>query len=457
MTDDLHRIALVEDETPFARAVAKVLRKSGYQCSAYENLADGLAGIVETQPDLLLLDMRLPDGSGLDFLGELRERDIAVPVIVLTAFGDLENAVAAMKLGAVDYLKKPVDMDDLARAIKRVLDNVQLNRKLDYSRTRETAEPPAEDIPGDSPAMQRVREQIAHISNISARTAEAPPTVLILGETGCGKDLVARALHRASRRGDRPFVHVDCAALPDELIEAELFGHEKGAFTSAHKQRSGLIEAAEDGTVFLDEIGELPLDLQPKLLSVLERRRLRSVGSTRERSTEAWFIAATNRDLDAMVERGEFRSDLYFRLNIMQIKIPPLRERGEDIVQLAMHFLQQSAVRYGVDTPDLPGELLQALRRYHWPGNVRELAHMMERAALLSQGGSLSLEQLGIASAPGARPPAPELTTMTLEEAEVTLIKNALERTKGNVSQAARELGVTRMTLRHRIQKYAIK
>jgi DNA-binding NtrC family response regulator len=450
------RIALVEDEALFAKAVERTLNRHGYETTVFGSLSAAAEAVPALQPDLMLLDMRLPDGSGLDYLERLRGDKSAQAVVVMTAFGDLENAVAAMKLGALDYLKKPIDMDDLVHAVDKALEQVQLTRRLGYSRQREARGNRENTLLGENPQIVELREEIAHIGAISTRTDEPPPTVLILAETGCGKDLVARALHDASARRDRPFVQVDCAALPDELIESELFGHEKGAFTSAHRQRSGLIEAAEDGTVFLDEIGELPLDLQAKLLAVLERRKVRAVGSTRERDTQAWFIAATNRDLNAMVANGAFRSDLYFRLNIVTLSIPPLRERGGDVQLLARHFAAQATRRYGVTGIELKPEIIDQLDRYAWPGNVRELAHVMERAVLLSRDGNVTAAQLALAPPRDTASAEAALDNLTLEEAELRLIRHALQRTRGNVSEAARRLGVTRMTMRHRIKKYGL-
>ncbi len=458
---DRTEIVIVEDETLFARSVAKALTRSGYTCVTLGNLAAARRHLKQTTPDLLMLDMRLPDGSGLDFLRELRENGPEVAVIVLTAFGDLDNAVTAMKLGALDYLKKPIDMDDLRHAVATCLERAELNRKLDYSRQRESVQHREIDILGESRAINDLRQQIRHLGELSTRTDQPPPTVLILGETGTGKDLVARTLHQHSARRDRPFVHVDCAALPAELIESELFGHEKGAFTGAHKGRSGLIEAAEDGTLFLDEIGELPLDLQTKLLAVLERRQVRRLGSTRERYTPAWFIAATNRSLPEMVDDGKFRSDLYYRLNIMTLQLPPLRERSEDVRILAEHYARAATERYNLPYHPLDENIVARLETYPWPGNVRELAHVMERAVLLSAGQAIEAGHLNLSTSTVSDQPsgatARDMRHLSLEQAEKMLIEQALEDTNGNVSEAARQLGVTRMILRHRIQKYGLK
>ena len=454
-------VLVVDDEELFARAVGKKLRQGGVACELAFDLAAARSRLADRRPDLVLLDMRLPDGSGLDFLRELRAGDHAdLPVLVLTAFGGLENAVAAMRERADDYLIKPVDLDELMVKIERVLGQAELSRRLDYSRQREQRPRQEYSLVGTSAATHALRTRIARIRQLAGQAVEAPPTVLIQGETGTGKDLAARALHHGSARARRPFVHVDCAALPKDLIEAELFGHEKGAFTHAHTARTGLVEAAEDGIVYLDEIGELPPDLQSRLLSVLERREVRRIGSTRPRPVAAWFIAATNRDLDQMVSTGAFRSDLYFRLNVLSLHIPPLRERFDDLAPLFEHFAALTARRYGMPAPVFSPEILETARRYDWPGNVRELAHMVERAVLLGADRVLDVRALGLApaspasAAPGASGDA--LIGLTLEEAECRLIENALRETGGNVSESARRLGVSRMVLRYRIRKLGL-
>jgi DNA-binding NtrC family response regulator len=378
-------------------------------------------------------------------------------VIVLTAYGEISDAVHAMKLGAADYLKKPVDLDELLLAVDKVLQTSRLRYQLDYSRERDSHAVEGAQLLGDSPAMQRVREQIRLLAELAGEGAEPPPTVLILGETGSGKDVAARLLHLLSPRSARPFVQVDCASLPRDLIEAELFGHEKGAFTSAHGARAGLIEAAEDGTLFLDEIGELPLELQAKLLNVIERRKTRRIGSVVERPFAARIIAGTNRQLPEMIAQGQFRADLYYRLNVVTLNMPSLRERGEDVVLLARHFAVQMSRRYGLPDPSFSDDALNALRAYPWPGNVRELKHLVERAVLLSRGGAINVPDLGLSQAPAPPTGDQPLQGLTLEAAERLLIERALLDTSGNVSEAARRLGVSRMTLRYRMEKYALK
>ena len=451
------QILIVEDETVFARAVEKRLSRAGYKCQIAGDLKAANGKLDTFSPDLILLDMRLPDGSGLDFLGSLKKKQSSsIAVIVMSAYGELEDAVTAMKLGASDYLKKPVDMDELLLNVEKVLDKSELTQKLTYSTKREQHAVEGVEFLGECHAIMEIRKQVEQISRLTRATDAIPPTVMILGETGTGKDVVARLLHAKSNRNDKPFVHVDCASLPKDLIEAELFGHEKGAFTNAHVARTGLIEAAEDGTLFLDEIGELPLDLQSKLLAVLERRTLRRVGTTHERPVAAWFIAATNRNINELEQKGEFRTDLYYRLNVLNITMPPLRERDNDIMILANHFAKQTAKRYGLKPPVFSNDAGHALMEYTWPGNVREMRHLLERVVLLAGGGELKSDMLALAPRPiktGSGATA-ELTDMTLDSAELLLIKQALERTHGNVSRAARELGTTRMALRYRMKKY---
>ncbi len=404
--------------------------------------------------------MRLPDGSGLDFLQRLRLRS-AVPVIVMTAYGEVEDAVLAMKCAASDYLTKPIDLEELRLNVEKVLAHAALGRQLEYSRAREILnDAEARNCSARRRPSRQVRQQVTRIANLVGGGATQAPTVLITGETGTGKDVTARLLHQGSARASRPFVHVDCAALPKDLIESELFGHVKGAFTHALTERTGLIEAAEDGVVFLDEIAELPLELQAKLLAVLERRTLRRIGSSQEQRSQAWFIAATNRPVAEMVASGALRADLYFRLKVLTLDLPPLRARGEDIRLLAEHFVADIARRYGARARAWRGGRARAPAAYGWPGNVRELSHVIERAVLLS-GGGVDRRPCGTgawvraSSRPRRRPPA--LEDMTLEELEKTMLARALKGSAGNVSEAARRLGITRMAMRYRMDKHGLR
>lgn len=450
-------VLVVEDEQLFARAVIKRLRQAGYLSEGVETLAAAREKSRAFSPDIVLLDMRLPDGNGLDLLGELVAKGVAV--IAMTAYGEVSDAVNAMKQGATDYLKKPVDLEELLLAVGKAQRAVDMKHQLDHSRQRDSHAAEPLELIGESAAMQAVRSQIARFGQLVSVSGEAAPTVLIGGETGTGKDVAARLLHHACRNNASPFVHVDCASLPADLIESELFGHEKGAFTSAQGARCGLIEAAEDGTVFMDEIGELPLTLQAKLLNVLERRVVRRIGSTRERPVPARFIAATNRDLQQMVLDGRFRADLFYRLNVLNLEMPPLRERGRDILLLALHFARQTERRYGLPQRDFSTAAERAMLTYPWPGNVRELKHQVSRAVLLSRDAGIEAEDLALrapADAAVERSPSPQ-AAQTLEEAEKTMIVNALRQSGGNVSEAARLLGITRMTIRYRMDKHGLK
>ncbi len=453
-------ILIVEDESVLARAVQKRLTRSGFVSDIAGDLYNARNKFRQMSPDLILLDMRLPDGSGLDFLSDLRSKEqSSCSVLVMSAYGEIEDAVTAMKLGASDYLKKPVDLEELMLNIDKVFSNYERDQKLTYSAKREQHAVEGVQLLGDCKQLKEVRKQVNQISRLTQSANSVPPTVLILGETGTGKDVLARLLHEQSTRHEKPFVHVDCASLPKDLIEAELFGHEKGAFTNAHVARTGLIEAAEDGVLFLDEVGEIPLDLQSKLLAVLERRTLRRVGTTSERPVAAWFIAATNRNLETLSDKGEFRSDLYYRLNVLSVELPPLRQRGRDAILLANSFAEQTAHRYGIQASVLSTAAEEAVLDYAWPGNIRELKHMIERAVLLSGGGPIQPEQLALENRKADHDVSEneslaQKDDITLGEAELTLIKQALQRTNGNVSRAARELGITRMALRYRMKKY---
>lgn len=450
------RLMLVEDEELFARAVAKRLKKAGYECEQAETIADARALAHQFAPDLVLLDMRLPDGNGLELLAEYAA--IGIPVIVMTAHGDVGDAVSAMKQGAIDYLKKPVDLEELLLTVAKVSRSVELKNQVDHSRERDTLAIEGVDLLGKSAAMQSLRAQIEQIARLSDVKDVIPPTVLITGETGTGKDVAARLLHQLCNTAEQPFVQVDCASLPADLIESELFGHEKGAFTSAQGARCGLIEAAEDGTLFLDEVGELPLPLQAKLLNVLERRMVRRLGSTKERPVAARFVAATNRDLQQMVIEGRFRADLFYRLHVLTMTTPPLRERGADIQLLAQHFLAQTERRYGLAGRQLSPDALAALQSYSWPGNVRELKHLIGRAALLSKSAIITSSDLGLDSAPRVENRSDvSVSGMTIDAAERLLMEDALNASRGNVSRAARILGLSRMAMRYRMEKHGLK
>lgn len=461
ITKQPSKILIVEDELLFARAVVKRLQKAGYECAHVESLQDAHTITRQFWPDLVLLDLRLPDGNGLDLLTELVAK--AVAVIVMTAHGEVSDAVNAIKLGAVDYLKKPIDLEEILLSVQKAEAAAFQSNSLDYSRQRNAHATDGVELLGDSLAMKSVKTQIKRIAQLVAADT-VPPTVLISGETGTGKDVAARLLHLSCANKGKPFVHIDCASLPAELMESELFGHEKGAYTGAVATRPGLIEAAEDGTLFLDEIGELPLSLQAKLLNVLERRVIRRIGSTKERAVPARFIAATNRDLHEMSIKGSFRLDLYYRLNVMSLSMPPLREREDDAMLLARYFAAQTSRRYGLVSPEFSASAVNRIQSYTWPGNVRELRHQVSRAVLLSHKDRITDVDLALPILQAATEVNFQTQTnissnepIRLYDAEKTLLLQALRETDYNVSKAARKLGITRMTIRYRMDKYQIK
>lgn len=456
------KLLIVEDEVLFARAVIRRLQKAGYECEHVESLQDARAIARQFLPDIVLLDMRLPDGNGLELLPEFVAKNVAV--IVMTAHGEISDAVSAIKQGALDYLKKPIDLEELLLSVKKAETAAIQSNSLDYSRQRNVHAIDGVEMLGNSPAIQSVKTQIQRIAQLVA-TDVVPPTVLISGETGTGKDVAARLLHLSCqnneqikvKHSDKPFVHIDCASLPQELMESELFGHEKGAFTGATATRPGLIEAAEDGTLFLDEIGELPLPLQAKLLNVLERRVVRRIGSTKERAVPARFIAATNRDLHEMSVSGSFRQDLYYRLNVMSLTMPPLRERADDAMLLAQHFASQTSRRYGLDRPVFSEDAIAMIKHYDWPGNVRELKHQVSRAMLLCNAGKISSTDLALPMHRAATDAPVYLNTQsTLYETEKAILQQVLAENRNNVSEAARKLGITRMAMRYRMDKYQL-
>lgn len=458
------RILIIDDEVIFARSVAHFLNRNGHDCWSLSNAEEGLQSIEAERPDLILLDIKLAGMSGLEALKRIVSLDGSAIVVIMTAYSSVESAVAAMKDGAYDYIQKPIDHEELKFTIEKALETSRLRERLSYFQRKEVQQAAHCDILGNSPPMKEVVELIERIAQLERGPAGDLPTVLLLGETGTGKDLVARAIHHRGSLAGQPFVEVECTSIPKELAEAELFGYEKGAFTGATAAKPGLIEAANGGTFFLDEVGEIGVDLQTKLLKAIERKQVRRLGSLRERKIHVRIIAATNRDLEAAVRTGSFRQDLYYRLKVLAIQLPPLRERGEDVVLLANHFLLRLTHKYLLPERKFSGASLDALRSYRWPGNVRELAHVVERAVLVCNNQEISPADLGLE---GVRFPAraadSDLSKIELPEqgmelrlVERRLIEQALELTGGNVAEAARKLGISREALRYRIQKHGI-
>ncbi|MSP86115.1 MAG: sigma-54-dependent Fis family transcriptional regulator [Methylotenera sp.] len=453
MSKPASKVLIVENELLFARAVMRKLQKAGYQCEHVECIQDARTSTKQFAADIVLLDMRFPDGDGLELLAELVAKNMAV--IVMAALGETSDAVNAIKQGVVDYLKKPIDLDELLLSVQKVETAVIQSNRLDYSRQRNAHTSEGVELLGDSLAIQNVKAQIKRIAQFVADDV-VPPTVLISGETGTGKDVAARLLHASCANKDKPFVHIDCASLPPDLMESELFGYEKGAFTGATTTRPGLIEAAEDGTLFLDEIGGLPLALQAKLLNVLERRVVRRLGTTKERAVPALFIAASNRDLHKMSLDGSFRQDLYYRLNVISLSLPPLREREGDALLLARHFATLTARHYGLAAPVISTEAVAILNSYAWPGNVRELRHQVSRAVLLSHEGQITSIDLALPMQRTSDALIFHHTYTTLDDAQKEILLKVLADSRNNVSEAARKLGITRMTMRYRMDKYQL-
>jgi two-component system, NtrC family, response regulator AtoC len=456
----LGTVLIVDDERTLARAVKAFLLESGYEAEIATD-AEEAVGLLETlRPDVVFSDVRLPGMDGIELLRRIREFDPSVPVIIMTAYGTIEGAVEAVKLGAFDYLKKPVDLEELKLLADRAREHSQLRQELSYYRRQAAGDVPFAGVIGDSPSMRAVLDQAQQIAALD----ETPP-ILIIGETGTGKGLVARTIHAGSRRAAKPFIEVNCTALPATLMEAELFGHERGAFTDAKESRIGLFEAAEGGFLFLDEVGDVELSLQGKLLKAVEDRTVRRVGGIRDRKIDVRILAATNRDLERESQRERFRRDLYFRLAVILLRLPPLRERGRDVLALAEHFLQRFKVKYGKPVERIDPRSHGLLLGYPWPGNVRELSHVIERAVLWSRGPTLQIEHLALevpsdppASLDEQQPSGPSRPAgMDLEGQERSLIEQALRETEGNQTRAAQRLGISRDTLRYRLKKYGLQ
>jgi len=439
-------ILVIEDEEKYRRVIGLHLSSTGYEVKATGTAEEGLklAGSV----DLVLTDLKLPGMDGLALLEKLHDEDKHTPVIVMSAFGTVENAVEAMKKGAVDFLPKPFSLDHLTVVVEKALEVRKLRDENRELREALGQRYQFENIIGHSAPMQEIFSTVT-------RVAPTRATVLLCGESGVGKDMIARAIHQHSPRKDRPFVKINCTAIPENLMESELFGYEKGAFTGANTSKPGKFESANTGTVFLDEIGDVPGSIQVKLLRVLQEHEFERLGSNRTQHTDVRVVAATNVDLRAALENGTFREDLYYRLNVVPINIPPLRERKDDIPYLVEHFAEKFA-------GSISEGAMERLLAYHWPGNVRELENVVERSILLAQGPRVEAADVRIDGGQRARP-ATAVTDhflpegMTLDEYEQSIIREALKRANGNKSQAARLLGLTRNALRYRLTQMGLE
>jgi two-component system response regulator AtoC len=461
------RIMIVEDERVLAKNFREKLSANGYEVAMVHSVKDAEAMSGSFAPDVIILDLRLPDGDGLGLLPKLKGDEPSVQVIVVTAHGSERVAVEAMRAGAYEYLTKPVDLEELSIVVNRAIDHQQMSDNLRFLRNREEVTSGLDRIVGESDVIRNLKETIRRLTRSDALRLPNPPTVLITGETGTGKDLVARAIHYHGPRRSRPMIHVNCTALPPTLFESELFGHARGAFTSAAQAKRGLFEVAHGGTIFLDEIGHLDADTQAKLLLAIEQRQIRPVGATETRSIDVHVIAATNRDLHGAVTAGQFRADLYHRLRVVEIHLEPLRNRKQDILPLVAFFLAAHCRRFGLSAKTLSSEAMNLLTRYQWPGNVRELSHLIESTVLQVDGDVIEpgdLRLTGPSSGGDIRIDLPGGRTLRvdfekgepkLDEIEQTLLSAAFEYTGHNLSRAARILGITREALRYRLHKHA--
>lgn len=446
-----HTVLVIDDEPAHRLMVRVVLGDAGFRVLEADNGAIGLNILRIKSVDVVLLDMRMPGMSGLEVLQRLREGGTFPPVIMLTAFGNVGSAVEAMKTGAFDYLSKPADNDELLAVVQKAAEHASLRRenrelKKQIGRMRETR------IIGDSPDMRAVVELIEQVGPSEAN-------VLILGESGTGKELVAQMLHEHSHRKNGPLVKVNCAALPENLLESELFGYVKGAFTGAAQDKPGRFQLAEGGTLFLDEIGELPLTLQAKILRALQERVVEPLGGIAPVSVDVRFIAATNRRLPDMIEKGTFREDLYYRLNVLEIRIPPLRERLEDIPLLADYLLRKLGQKNSKPLRSVSREFLDALMRHEWKGNVRELENVLERSLILCRDDILDVRDLPDhlrAPAESAASSSSALKESPLEAAERNALEDTLRKCGGHRERTAKALGISRRTLQYRLKKYGL-
>lgn len=447
-----YKVLVIDDELLIRMSLESGLSDLGYQVRCADTISEGLSLAAKLHPDAILLDNRVGEERGIDRIPDFKKLDEDVILILMTAYGSVSQAVETMKLGVSHYVQKPFDLDEIDLVITRAMEQLLSRRSLELMKLRPRK------LLGESSAICRIRQEIrvlAENDNVD---------ILICGETGTGKEVVVNTIHEQSSRHDKPLVKINCGAIPENLLESELFGHEKGSFTGADKTKKGLIELANGGTVFLDEVGELPLAMQAKLLTFLEDRSFKRVGGLQDIEVNIRVAAATNRDLEAEVQKGRFREDLYYRLNVMQIRIPPLRERPEDIPVLCRFYLQHFNRKFNKSLQDIAPEFLALLQSYYWKGNVRELRNVMERCVLFSRQSVLTGEETGLDTLLAVRPraggsfPMHDLSQQSIDlkhevdAFERAYIDQAMQLSGGNLSQAAQMLGCTRFTLKRRLE-----
>ena len=447
-------VMVVDDELLIRKSLSKVLRARGFRVEVASTGGEGIEKVAEVHPQVMILDMRLPDTDGLSVLRRVREMDPLLQVIVITAFGDVQSAVDAMKLGACDFLRKPYELEDIALAVDSAGKTFRQASDLDLYRRQAWRNYTGEEIVGVSPPMRDVRGLIEKVVRSKATS------VVISGESGTGKELVARAIHYRSDRAKRPLMEINCSSFQENLLENELFGHERGAFTDASDIKKGLVELCDGGTLFLDEVADMQLPTQAKLLRFIDYRNFKRVGGAQDIAVDIRIVAATNKDLEAEVRSGRFRHDLYFRLKVVRIHLPPLRDRGDDVLMLANHFLREFSRKFQKDFKDVSAGALQLLNAYAWPGNVRELRNVIERVVLLEEGERLEAEHLPpevlgrrVIASESALEQSESLSLRTLAQIEADHISEVLQLTAGNKSRAARILGISRQGLIEKLRR----
>ncbi|MCU0343213.1 MAG: sigma-54 dependent transcriptional regulator [Ignavibacterium sp.] len=450
-----YSILIVDDEDAQRSILNGYLEKKGYKIYSASSGTEGIKIVQDNLIDIVLSDYKMPDKTGLEVLESVKKINPEVSFVILTAYGTIENAVKAMRLGAFDYISKPVDLDELDLMIERIIENKNLKSEIQLLKNQLQSKFKIDSFISHSPKMEEVL-------SFAARAADSKATVLITGESGTGKEVLAKSIHYVSPRKDKPFIAVNIPALPETLLESELFGHEKGAFTGAEKSKKGRFELADGGTIFLDEIGDIPINLQVKLLRVLQEHQIERVGSTENINIDVRIIAATHQNLEEKIKDGSFREDLFYRLNIVSLNIPPLRERREDIIPLIEHFVEKYSKENNKEKLSLSKEAVDLLIKYNFPGNVRELENIIERAVVLCRSKVITVNDLPniVTGFKAEKEIAVNENTSLIEqveELEKKLIYDALSKSNGNQSQAGRMLGLTERNLRYKMQKYDIK